>query len=311
MSENKKTQIRQADNKVKIEGILKEISLSEGKNDKNIDIISGDVVILTGEHSEHSVSVYVAKETKDGKENRAFKGISTVMKEYVSIAALLKDGRTMEEAKEMATKIRVGNAQLSLNEFYSNDDLISRPRISSNFFNRIEDNSFDPKAEFEIECYFEKVRKEMKDSEETGRLLIDAIVPMYGGTVVPMEFVADGGVAEYLENNYETKKTGRIWGEIVNIAERVVTKKSGFGKDKEDITVNYTRELVITGGNEEQYDDDSEKAYSAKQIKEAWKIRESETLPALLKKSKDKDKGAKTDSGKKASKASKAAGFTY
>jgi len=288
-NENKMTQIRQADNKVKVEGILRELNLKEEN-----DIINGEVIISTDSVSEHSVSVYIAKLTKDNKENRAYKGMKTVMDEYVSIADLVKDGKTMEEAVAMATKVRIGNGQLSRNEFYFNDELISRPRVSSNFFNRIDDAAtFEPKAEFEIECYFEKIRKEMKDSEETGRLLIDVIVPMYGGSVVPMELIAADEVAEYLESHYEAKRTGHVWGDIVNIAERTITKKSGFGKDKEDVKVNYTRELLITGGGEEQYDEDSEKAYSTEQIKAAWKVRETETLPALLKKAKDKDKESK------------------
>ena len=299
-----KTQIRQADNKVRIEGILREINLKEEN-----DIISGEIIIATDVVSEHSVSVYVARLTKDKKENRAYKGIKTVMTEYVSIAALVKDGKTMEEAAALATKVRTGNATLGRNEFYANDELVSRPRIASNFFNRIDDEkTFEPKAEFELECYFEKIRKEVKDGEETGRLLIDVIIPLYGGRVIPMELVAADDVADYISSNYETKRTGSVWGDIVNIAERIVTKKSGFGKDKEEVKTNYTRELVITGGSEEQYDEDSEKAYTTAQIKEAWKVRETETLPELLKNAKDRGKDAKSGTKKPGG---AAANFTY
>jgi hypothetical protein len=287
---NKKTQIRQADNSVKIEGIVREINLEEKD-----DVISGDVIISTGGNSEHAVSVYISRLTKANIENRAYKGIKTVMKDYASIASLLKEGKTLEEAASLATKVRIGSGSLGRNEFYANDELVSRPRISSNFFNRIEDDSFEPKAEFEVECYFEKIRKEIKNNEETGRLIIEAILPVYGGLVVPMEFIAADDIADYMEQNYEAKKTGRIWGDIVNIAERILTKKSGFGKDKEDIKTNFTREFVITGGEEETYDEDSEKAYTIDQIKEAWKVRETESLPRLLQKSKEngKAKGGK------------------
>ena len=64
---------------------------------------------------------------------------------------------------------------------------------------------------------------------------------------------------------------------------------------------------MITGGKEAQYDDDDKNAYPTEVIQAAWKVRESETLPALLKKAKDRDKDVKGGSGK----GSKAPGFTY
>lgn len=284
---NTNTQIREAENKVKIEGILKEIRLEEKE-----DIISGDVIILVGENSEIAVSVYVGKTTKSGGENKAYSGIQTVMEEYVSIAALMKEGKPYAEAFAEATKVRINKAKLDKQEFYANGgEFVSNPRVSSNFFNRIIDDAFSPRAEFDIECYFEKIRKEIKGSEETGRIIIDAIIPLYGGKVVPMEFVAEGEVADYIESNYSPRKTGQVWGDVVNIVERTVVKKSGFGKDKEETVVNYKRELLITGGNEEQYSEENPKAYTLEQIKQAWKIRETETLPALLKKSQDNSKG--------------------
>jgi hypothetical protein len=243
MAENTstQTQIREAENQVKVEGYLREMRLE----DKD-DIISGDVIIATDMHSEHSVSVYANKFNKNGNANRAYKGLQTVMAEYVSIASLLKEGRTLEEAVTMATKVSIGLGKLTRNEFYANDELISRPRISSNFFNRIKDDTFEPKAEFDIECYFERIRSEIKDDTETGRLLVDVIVPMYGGVVVPMELVAEGDAAEYIKTHYDAKRTGRVWGNIVNIAERIVTKVAGFGKAKEDVKLTIPVSLSLS-----------------------------------------------------------------
>lgn len=309
MAEQNNTQIREAENKVKIEGLLKEIRLEEKEG-----IISGDVIILTGTNSEVACSVYVAKKTKDGNENKAYKGVQTVMQEYVSLAALMTAGKSYDEASQEATKVRVNNGKLSRQEFYTpTGEFVSNARISSNFFNRVIDDSFEPKAEFEIECYFEKIRKEIKNSEETGRIIVDAIVPVYGGNVVPMEFVAESDIADHLEAHYVPRRTGLIWGEIINIVERTVVKKSGFGKDKEDIVVNFKRELKITGGDEEQYDTDSIKAYTTEQIQKAWKIRETETLPAMLKKSQDRDKGKSTsNAGNKTNPpANTASGFKF
>lgn len=289
-----KTQIRQAENDVKIEGVLKELKLEIKKDDKQNNIIRGNVIIQVSEKSECSVSVYASEKTKEGKFNKAYKGLNTVMNEYVSIAALMKGGKTHEEAMNMATKVRVGNGNLSKNEFYFSDEFVSNVQFSANFFNRVDEDEISSKAEFEIECYFEKIRKEFKKGEETGRILIEGIVPLYGGKVVPMEFVAEGEIAEHIEDNFEIKKTGLIWGDIINIVEHTTVKKHGFGKDKEDVKINYKRELLITGGNEEQYEEDDKKAYTTEQIQAAWKVRETETLPELLKKQKNKNKNNKT-----------------
>ena len=283
-----KNQIRQAENSVKIEGLLRELKLEEKD-----DVISGEVIIATDPQSEHAVRVYAKRLTNEGKPNTAYKGLQTLINESkdTSIAALMKEGRSLDEAQSMATKIRIGGktgGQLGRNEFYAGAEFVSRPSVSANYFHRIVDKSFSPKAEFEVECYFDKIRKETKDSEETGRIIIDAIIPCYNGVVIPMEFVADGETAEYIEANYEAKKTGRIWGEVINVVERVVTKKSGFGKDKEDIQTNYTREFLITGGKEEQYDEDDKNAYPTEVIQAAMKVRESETSPPFFKNQKIK-----------------------
>lgn len=285
MTENV-TQIREAENRVKIEGVVKEIRLEEKD-----DVISGDVVIQTDEKSEHVVSVYVNKHTKSGGENKAFKGMETVMNDYVSVAGLMKSGKTHDEAISEATCVRINNGKLDRQEFYTpSGEFVSNARISSNFISRITDDCFEPKAEFEVECYIDKIRKEIKDNEETGRIIIDTIMPLYGGKVVPQQFVAADEVAEYIEDNYAAKQTAMFWGDVINIAERNVIKKSGFGKDKEDVRVNYKRELIITGGGNEPYDDEDPKAYTTKQIQEAWKVRETETLPEMLKKSQNKGK---------------------
>ena len=306
--ENSNTQIREADNKVKIEGYVKEVKLE----DKD-DIISGDIVIYTGENSEIPVSVYTKKVTNNGTENKAYKGLQTVMSEFVSIASVMEKGQasTVEEALPMATRVRVTNGKLGLNEFYSNDELVSNPRVSANFFKHVTDDSFEPKADFEIECYFTKIHKEIKKDEETGRLILDTIVPLYGGKVVPFIFVAEGDIADYLEGHYVEKKTGCIAGDIVNTVERTVTHKAGFGKAREDVKVNFTRELKVTGGDEEQYDDDdTKKVFTTEQIQAAWKVRETETLPELLKKAKDK-KGSNTAKANNKASTSKAPEFKF
>lgn len=295
------TTIREAINNVSIEGIVKEKNLEvkvyEGKTN-----ISGTVSIETGENAIHTIKVFVNEITKDGKENNGFKGMKTVMEEYVSVAEGLAKGLSETEAKGNATKVTVNKGKLSLNDYYIAGDLKSYPQFPANYIKRIK-STFSPKAEFEIEMFFSKINKEIKDSEETGRLLIEGIVPLYGGKVVPIQFVADGDVATYLDNNYETGKTGKVWGELINTVDVKLERNSGFGKEQEKKIEKTKHELLITGGEETQYSEDSDKAYSVEQIKKAMAERDI-MLDEKLKESKANDKGKKSNgkstAGKKA-----------
>lgn len=304
-SENSTT-IRQAENRVTIEGIVKEIDLEARKTDKG-NCISGSITIIVGDNAEVEVSTFAYELTKDKKSNRAYQGLQTIMNEYVSVAGLMKDGASLEQAMSAATRVRTGkNANMSLNEFYTeNSELVSNVRFNSSYFRSLSVDECTPCAQFEAEIYIDKIRKESKDGEETGKIFVDAIIPMYNGVVSPFTFEADGDVAEYLSDNYPVHSTGYIWGEIISTVERTAVIKKGFGSSRTDETVTRKRALMITGGNEEPYDDENSKAYSVDAIKAAMKVREMEYLPSLLQKSKDKAKsgaanhapGFRTDSG--------------
>jgi hypothetical protein len=294
-----KTELREAINEVFIEGVLKEKNLeiipAEMKNSSGstvkTDAIRGELVIASTEDSEHKVKVYAYKLTKDGKDNSVFKGLKTVMDEYVSIAEALKSSQTADAAD----KVRVTKGRLGLNDYYlPNGELRSYPQINTNFVNRVKEGTYNPKAEFSLEVYFDSITPEIKDSEETGRLLVKVIVPMYGGEVIPLTLVAtDEDTINYIQTNYEAKKTGKIWGEFFNSVKITKTVEQGFGKAKEKITTNTINELILVGGEETQYEDDDEKSYSTELIKKAMAERDIK-LDELLKKSKDGKSGGKT-----------------
>lgn len=285
-------ELKEALNEVFIEGVLKEKSLElttiTDAQGKKSEVIRGELVISDKENSEHRVRVFANKVTKEGKENSVYKGLVTVMGEYVSVAEALKAGQTADAAE----KVRITKGKLGLNEYYTpNGELRSFPVVNTNFVNRVKDGTYNPKAEFSLEIYFESIAPEMKEGEETGRLIIKAIVPVYGGEVIPLTLiVADEDAVNYIQTNYEKGRTGKVWGELVNTVEVTKTIEKGFGKAKEKIVTKILNELVVTGGEEEQYDpEDVKLSYSAEIIKKAMAERDVK-LDALLKKSKDNGK---------------------
>ncbi|MGN0449481.1 MAG: hypothetical protein ACI4G0_03880, partial [Ruminococcus sp.] len=259
--------MRQADNEVAVEGILQEVRLDIRESANKEEYISGEIDIETEEGSVHTFKLYSKAKKKDGTENGIFKGLKTVKEEYLSVAKV---------GKEEADKVRITAGQLGVNDYVGGDDqLKSFPQLSTNFINRVNaGDEFDPKAEFEVELFVQSVTEEVKNDEETGRVKLRGYVPLFGGRIAPLEFVAEGEGAEYIRDTYETGHTVKIFGEIVNKVEITRTKAEvGFGKANDKIKRNYTREYLITGGTE-PYEEDDSKAYKLETIKAALAERE-------------------------------------
>lgn len=295
------TELREAINEVVIEGKLREKNIEEATidtKDGKAEVIRGEIIVATGENAEHRIRVFANKLTKDKKENSVYKGLHTVMEDYVSIAEALKSGLTEDEA----TKVRITKGKLGLNEFYTpTGELRSFPVISTNFINRVQ-GEFNPRAEFSLELFFESLSHEIVNEEETGRLVVKGIVPIYGGKVIPLTLYAPKGeIADYLDSTYEVNRTGKVWGEVINEVEITKTIEKGFGKAKEKIISNIKHELLITGGDEEQYDEENTNSYSVEVIRKALADRDI-YLDSLLDKSQSAKSNAKSNastSGKK------------
>lgn len=260
--------LREAVNEVVIEGVVSEINIEE-MGEGNDVFLTGEVLIKTGSDSVHTVNVFSKKFNKEGKESTIFKGLQTIKNEYKSIA---KYG-------EEADRIRITTGKLGLNEYVGGDgEIKSYPQISANFINRLKaGEEFNPRAEFEVEVVVKNIKPEIKNDEETGRAIVDAIIPVYGGKVIEFRLVAtkENGVSDYLFNNVEKGQTITLYGEVVN--QTIVERRevgTGFGKPQEKIKSVTVREFLITGGNP-PLDEDDDKAYSKEAIKKALVERET------------------------------------
>lgn len=99
-----------------------------------------------------------------------------------------------------------------------------------------------------------------REGEETGRLILDTLVPMYGNVVAPISFVAgvvhdeeDGDIdmADALREGIEIGDTLELWGDIVNLAKvELIKKESKFGKARTIEKKEFVREYVIIGADE-------------------------------------------------------------
>lgn len=278
---NATSTLREADNKVVIEGVLKENNLEKAKDEQGKSIIKGDIVVQIAENEEVTVKFYTNEITKTGKENPSYKSLSTVVENYTSVADCLK----ASEPVTNATKVLVKGAKLRINDYYNEKkkDLSSYVEIGGSFVSTAKEEVYAPRAEFEMECFIANMKPEInKEDEETGRLIVNVIVPVYGGKVVPFTLLAEGDIADFLNVNYEKNKTAFLMGDVKNtVTINKVEKGGGFGKKKVDTFVNSKQELIITGGgvngDPSMYEDNpelAEKAFAIEDIKKAMAERE-------------------------------------
>lgn len=288
MSDN--TTLRQANNKVELVGYLKknELEYSEDRN-----VILGSITIATDKNSDYIVNVYVNRITQDGSEASAFKGLETFIEGSKSIAQLLTDKCSEEEAWAKCTCVSVNKGQLTKREYYdSENNLISHPSISSRFFNRVDGENISAHASFDVECVIQSIKHEFKNQEPTGRLIVEVWIPSYKGNIFSYTFIVNEDLADDFESTYAVNNTCNIWGNLINSVEVSMVRKQGIGAAKNDETRTYINEAVITGGIP-PYEEESLNYYSTEVIKKAIQKRENEYLPQLL--SKFKERNSKQD----------------
>ncbi len=274
--------LREGSNKVLVEGVLKENNLEKTTDKKGMTVIRGDVLIQISENEEVTVKFYSAEKTKTGKSNPSYKSLLSALDDYISIAECLKANEPITNA----SKVQIRNAKLGINDYYNENkkDLSSYIEIRGSFISTAKEEIFEPRAEFELECFVKELKNEIdkKTEEETGRLLIDIIVPVYGGKIMPVTLIAKDDNAEFLSANYEKNKTAFFIGDIINtVTINKVEKGGGFGKKKVETFINTKQELIITGGgvsgDSSQYEDNpdlEDKAFALEDIRKAMAERE-------------------------------------
>lgn len=265
--------IREAENIVRVEGILSETDLKYGsfeKNGEKRNSIGGIVKIqvnqeINGEAVtlEVPVHMFASEYTNKGTKNPAYQSIERIMNEYTSIAAA--------GGAANADCIRITNGRITMNEYYGQDGrLISFPRITASFVNKVKRDELEPKAEFTTQ--FVVAKKQMEtDNEgvETGRYKVTGIIPQYGNRVDVVDFITSNhkvieAIKQYWTENDTVSAVGRL-----NFSSRTETviKEVDFGEPQESTRTISVSELVITGGSSTPLD--AELAYEMPDIHEA------------------------------------------
>lgn len=265
--------MRQAENKVFIEGILSEIDIVERtytKDDVQNNALAGQIKVRVEQKIngvdkilEIPVHVFVNEITKKGTKNPAYESIDTVRREFISIAS--------GAGVEGADRIRISGASIQMNEYWADENrLSSYPRINASFVQRVKRDEFTPKAQFSTELVVSKMVNEVdKDGVETGRLKVEGILPQYGGRVDVVPFIAENpNVVDAISQYWQPKDTVKVSGKLnFSSTVEIYTEEQGFGEPIEKKRTINVSELVITGGSQSPLEGDF--AFNEEEIKNA------------------------------------------
>ena len=290
--------MRKVANKVQIEGYLRENNLELIRNDRQEEVIRGSLIVALDNVRSCRAQFYVNRfnTLKPGEttrqESRAYGRLVELLPgNTISIASLMKDqsAMTFDVAKESATKIWVIGA---LQEYLRKDEkgeVISSATIkglTAGIKAEGDKHPFAAKAEFEVEMYIEGKRAEMKDGEETGRLILTGLIPEYDDSVSRIEFVTEKGDAtDYIEENYNVGQMVKVYGDVINTYVRIEkdTAASTFGRTLEpQYETMFTSERQIFGGTATPFDEDDDNGLKKAEIKAALAKRQQkiEEMPA-------------------------------
>jgi len=281
-------ELRQGVNNVTLTGEVKEHKLKFNK-DKDGNYINGSLIVKTGEFSELELKIFAKEKNKDGKVKKVFETLNKFIDgEQLTLADCKND-----EDRENVTKVRIfGNGDFvphfkeEIFKIKESEEVKTKITIELGFGNVSIDNGIKPedyKADFDVEMYVTSVKEEIKNDEETGRTIISGWTPVYGGKVIPMEFVAgtiiDDEGEEYdfgadVLNSVEEGMTLNLWGNINYQSKIVKTKKGGtLGKAKIEEHREYVNELIVLGADIQE---DVEKEFDPELVKKAKIERDNE-----------------------------------
>ncbi len=260
---------RQAENVVRIEGILAESDLKYGsfvRNGEPVETIGGTIKVLVNQEIngekvsvEIPVHMFSTKMTKAGKINPSYESIEKVMKEFVSIAAA--------GSMEQADRVRITKGDIRMNEFYGQDGrLVSQPRVHASFVSRAV-GDFKPEATFKLEFMVSSISR-MVDNEgvelDPAKVKIEVLVPQYTAQnadvmnvdLVPLYATAPG-VIDAIENYWSAGECYRANGRL-NFSSRTeeVVQEVDFGESQTNFRTINVSEFIVTGGSQSPLEGD-------------------------------------------------------
>ena len=256
--------IREAENNVRIEGILSEVDLNYGSFKKKstgetVNSIGGSIKVQVNQNIngetvmlEVPVHMFASEITNKGTKNPAYQNIEKIKNEFTSIAAA--------GSVQGADAIRITNGKIVVNEFPNRmGEISSYPRISASFVSKISQADMKPEATFTATFVVGmKCAEVNKDGVETGRYKVTGVLPQYGGKVDTMEFYATSPrVIDAITSYWENQKTYSAKGRLnFTSTTREIIEECDFGEPDVKYRTISLNELIVTKGTQSPLEDE-------------------------------------------------------
>lgn len=256
--------MKQAKNEVFVEGILLESDIkADVSKSSNKPFIRGEVRIQVDQKIENQivsstipVRMFAMKYTKDGKENKAYDSILRIRDTFTSAAA----AGNLEGAD--AVRITLGSLNENIFVPKGSDKEVSFPEIQSNFMTKINRASVSPVTKFSVNVAVNSIKEEIHNGEPTGALILKGGIVQYNDKLDLVDFkIYNEAAKNFIQNTYNVGDTVNIQG-FINFSAKTefVEEEAGFGESISVPKTTTVRELVITTGSVEPFDE--ERAYA-------------------------------------------------
>lgn len=289
---------KQAENDVKIEGILSEVDLREGEYDKNgrkMPYIAGTIKVRVQQDingvntlSEIPVRVFSNKYTNAGKENPSYLNMKKVADGvgFTSIAA---------SSESSATCVRITGASLAENNFPSRnnpEEIITTSCINASFVNAVNRAEFCPEATFIGTLVVGSIVEEVdRNGDSTGRLVVQGLIPQYGGRIDMIKYiVASENAVSHIQSYWNQGDTVKVKGKInFSSTTEYFEEEMGFGDPIRTARTKSIHELIITSGSAGALDE--EMSYDITDVQRGLSERK-QRIEAIKEKAKNSPKKA-------------------
>ena len=264
--------MEQATNKINIVGKLLDTTFREGKTSAGQAYESCNFTVRVTqtyggreETSEIPVSIFATQYTSQNKPHPGYKNIQEMKK--------MKTVQDYGEAE--ATIVRMTSANIRENNFVARSgQLINGWQINTSFLN---EGKMADIASFNMDIFIMDMHEEVdREGEPTGRLIVKGAVVQYGGKLDVIEFIVeDNDAVNYISRNWEENQTVNVGGRIrvTSQEEKRSASESSWGEELPETSTRMVRELIITRGSDEPFDEDF--AYDAVEIKKAFNERKA------------------------------------
>ena len=277
--------MRHAINTEHIEGRIYQHDLAikkvQNQNSDNFgkEFISGNIDIAVDEEGINIIQVhftYATEFTKSGAKSST----------YGELKKIIDSGKTwIADGKEEATKVKIDNIALALNDFYTQDGTQVSLKVNEGGFVSIvnELNSdLSERSKFTTDMVITNI-KNIDADEENGikedYISVHGAVFNFRNDVLPVEFVVKNPAGmkyfESLEASESEPLYTKVWGKIDWSPEvGSYTEESAFGEAVVHMTQKKKRQWVITGAAKYAYDFGEEGVLTRDELKQAIQNRQ-------------------------------------